>query len=75
MAENMYRLLWSGIIAVLVTVTVSLLTHPKPVEELAGLVYGCTHVPSEGHLPLLKRPVLWAAVSFAIFLLLQWIFW
>jgi SSS family solute:Na+ symporter len=75
MAENMYRLLWSGILAVLVTVAVSLLTRPKPLEELVGLVYGCTKVPTEGHLPLLKRPVFWAAVSFAIFLLLQWIFW
>jgi SSS family solute:Na+ symporter len=75
MAENMYRLLWSGIIAVIVTVVVSLFTRPKPVEELTGLVYGCTNIPSEGHVPLLKRPIFWAAVSFAAFLLLQWIFW
>ncbi|MGA3322922.1 MAG: sodium:solute symporter family protein [Terriglobia bacterium] len=75
MAENMYRLLWSGIIAVIIIVVVSLFTRPKPVEELAGLVYGCTDIPSEGHLPLLKRPIFWAAVSFAIFALLQWIFW
>jgi len=75
MAENMYRLLWSGIISVMVIVVVSLLTRPKPVEELNGLVYGCTALPSEGHLPLLKRPIFWAAISFAIFALLQWIFW
>jgi SSS family solute:Na+ symporter len=75
MAENMYRLLWSGIIAVIVTVVVSLLTRPKPVEELTGLVYGCTDIPREGHLPLLKRPVFWAGISFAIFAVLQWIFW
>ena len=75
MAENMYRLLWSGIISIVVIVVVSLFTRPKPAEELTGLVYGCTKLPSEGHLPLLRRPVFWAAVSFAIFLLLQWIFW
>ena len=75
MAENMYRLLWSGIIAVIVTVAVSLCTRPKPLEELTGLVYGCTEIPSEGHLPLFKRPIFWAAISFAIFALLQWIFW
>ncbi len=75
MAENMYRLLWSGIVAVIVTVAVSFFTQPKPEEELVGLVYGCTEIPSEGHLPLLKRPIFWAAISFAIFLLLQWIFW
>jgi len=75
MAENMYRLLWSGIIAIVVTVAVSLFTRPKPAEELTGLVYGCTQIPSEGHLPLLKRPIFWAAVSFATFAILQWVFW
>jgi SSS family solute:Na+ symporter len=75
MAENMYRLLWSGIIAGVVTVVVSLYTRPKPVEELAGLVWGCTDIPSEGHLPIFKRPIFWAGISFAIFAVLQWIFW
>ncbi len=75
MAENMYRLLWSGIVAVIVTLVISVLTQPKPEAELVGLVYGCTEIPSEGHLPMLKRPVFWAVISFAIFALLQWIFW
>ena len=71
----MYRLLWSGIIAGVVTVVVSLYTRPKPVEELTGLVWGCTDIPSEGHLPMFKRPIFWAGISFAIFAVLQWIFW
>ena len=75
MAENMYRALWSWIICVVVTVVVSLLTKPKPVEELNGLVYGCTELPSEGHLPLWKRPIFWAVISAAAFLILQVIFW
>jgi SSS family solute:Na+ symporter len=75
MAENMYRALWSWIVCVIVTVAVSLLTRPKPVEELTGLVYGCTELPSEGHLPLWKRPIFWAGISLALFLILQWIFW
>ncbi len=75
LAENQFRLLWSGIIAAIVTVVVSLCTRPKPVEELTGIVWGCTEIPSEGHLPLIKRPIFWAGVSFAIFALLQWIFW
>ena len=75
MAENMYRALWSWLICVIVMVTVSYMTKPKPVEELTGLVYGCTELPSEGHLPLWKRPVFWAAISLVIFLILQWIFW
>jgi len=75
MAENMYRALWSWLICVTVTVVVTFLTRPKPVEELTGLVYGCTELPSEGHLPIWKRPIFWAAISFVIFLVLQWIFW
>jgi SSS family solute:Na+ symporter len=75
MAENMYRLLWSGLIAAIVTVVVSLCTRPKPMEELTGLVWGCTEIPSEGHLSLIKRPIFWAGVSFIIFAVLQWIFW
>ncbi len=75
MAENLYRLLWSGIIAAVVTVVVSLATPAQSDEELKGLVWGCTEIPSEGHLPLIKRPIFWAGLSFAIFALLQWIFW
>jgi SSS family solute:Na+ symporter len=75
MAENMYRVLWAGLICMVVTIVVSVFTRPKPVEELTGLVYGCTELPSEGHLLIWKRPVFWAAGSAAIFLVLQWIFW
>ena len=75
MAENMYRALWSWIVCATVTIVVSLLTRPKPVEELTGLVYGCTELPSEGHLPIWKRPIFWAGVSLVVFLVLQWIFW
>jgi SSS family solute:Na+ symporter len=75
MAENMYRALWSWLICVTVTVAVSALTKPKPVAELTGLVYGCTELPSEGHLPLWKRPIFWGAISIALFVILQVIFW
>ncbi len=75
MAENMYRALWSWIICALVTVVVSLMTRPKPEEELEGLVYGCTKLPSEGHLPLYKRSIFWAGVVAAVFVALNIIFW
>jgi SSS family solute:Na+ symporter len=74
-AENMYRALWSWLICVGVTVVVSYLTKPTPEKELEGLVYGLTAVPSEGHLPLYKRTIFWAAVVAVVFLVLQWIFW
>ena len=75
MAENMYRALWSSLFGVTVTILVSFLTKPKPIEELTGLVYGCTNLPKEGHLPMMNRPVFWGGILGGIFLLLQWIFW
>ena len=75
MAENMYRALWSWIICVAVTVLVSLATRPKPEAELNGLVYGCTEIPSEHDLKLTQRPIFWAGVVCAAFIVLQIIFW
>jgi SSS family solute:Na+ symporter len=75
MAENMYRALWSWLICVIVTVAVSMVTKPKPVSELGGLVYGATQIPSEGKLPLIHRPVFWAGVVAAIFIAVNIIFW
>ena len=75
MAENMYRALWSSTICILVTVIVSYMTKPKSDSELKGLVFGCTELPSEGHLPLFQRPIFWAGVVAAAFVILQIIFW
>jgi len=75
MAENMYRGLWSWTICVGVTVIISLLTTPKPAAELNGLVYGCTEIPSEGHLALYQRPIFWAVVVAIIFVILNIVFW
>jgi SSS family solute:Na+ symporter len=75
MAENMYRALWSWLICVGVTVGVSLATTPRKEEDLTSLVYGFTALPSEGDLPLVRRPIFWAGVSIAAFLALQVIFW
>ena len=75
MAENMYRALWSWLICVGVTVAVTYATKPKPVEELAGLVYGVTPVPGEGHLPLVQRPIFWAAVVAVVLAAFNVYFW
>jgi SSS family solute:Na+ symporter len=75
MAENMYRALWCWLIAVGVTVVVSLMTKPRPESELVGLVRGCTEIPSEGHLPIYKRPIFWACVVLSVFIVLNIIFW
>ena len=75
MAENMYRALWSWIACMVVTVVVSLMTKPKPEKELVGLVYGCTEVPSEGHLAFYQRPLFWATVVGGVFVILNILFW
>jgi solute:Na+ symporter, SSS family len=75
MAENLYRALWSLIICMVVTVIVSLVTTPKPLEELKGLVYGCTEIPSEGDLAFYHRPLFWGVGVGIVFVILQWFFW
>jgi solute:Na+ symporter, SSS family len=75
MAENMYRALWSWLACVIVTVVVSYMTKPLPESQLVGLVYGCTPLPSEGHLKLYQRPVFWATVVAVVFVILQILFW
>jgi solute:Na+ symporter, SSS family len=75
MAEDVYRALWSWIICASVTVIVSLMTKPKPESELVGLVYGATEIPSDGDLPLFKRPAFWAALVAVVFVILNLIFW
>jgi solute:Na+ symporter, SSS family len=75
MAENMYRALWSCLICAGVTVVVSLMTAAKPASELQGLVYGETEIPSEGELAFYQRPVFWAVVVLAVFVVLNILFW
>jgi SSS family solute:Na+ symporter len=75
MAENMYRGLWSWIICVVVTIVISMVTNPKPVSELSGLVYGCTTLPIEDHVELWRRPGFWACVVASAFVVLNIIFW
>ena len=75
MAENLYRALWSWLICVFVTVVVSMFTTPKPAEELQGLVRAYTIIPSDGDLPLHKRPIFWGVGVAVLFAVLQIIFW
>ena len=75
MAQDMYQALWSFIVCVLVTVVVSLATQPRADAELEGLVYGLTKVPSVAGVPLYQKPLFWAGVVSAVFVVLNIIFW
>jgi solute:Na+ symporter, SSS family len=75
MAEDMYRALWSVITSMLVTVVVSLFTTPKPLSELAGVVYGATKLPKEDPVPIYKNEWLWTGIAIVLFLGLNIYFW
>jgi SSS family solute:Na+ symporter len=71
----MYQALWSFIVCVIVTVVVSLITRPIPDAELTGLVYGLTEVPTVGQVAWYRKPLFWAGVVTAVFIVLNIIFW
>jgi len=75
MAETLHPALWSCPACAAITVPVSLVSTPKPVSELSGLVYGATEIPSESYVSTLQRPWFWAVVVGAIFVVLNIIFW
>jgi len=56
MAQNFYGAIWAFSANLVVAVLVSLVTKPRPDEELVGLVRSLTKMPSHAHLPLWKRP-------------------
>ncbi len=74
LAESLYRMLWSWLLCVAVTVAISAVTRPAPYDTLSGLVYGCTAIPNEQSYPLVQRPIFWAAAACFVFLWLQWLF-
>jgi solute:Na+ symporter, SSS family len=75
MAENVFRAAWAFLFAAIVIVLVSLMTKPRPVAELDGLVYGATKLPEEEPAPLYKQEWMWATVAVVIFAALNIAFW
>jgi SSS family solute:Na+ symporter len=75
MAENMYRALWSVIVAILVNVVVSLFTEARPFAELNGLVFGATKLPEEEPVPFYKNEYFWLVIAIIMFLTLNIYFW
>ena len=75
MAENVFRAGWAFLFSAAVIVLVSLMTKPRPVAELDGLVYGATKLPAEEPAPWYKREWIWATVAVVIFAVLNILFW
>jgi len=75
MSANFWRAWWAWLICFSVTIVVSLVTKPKPREELIGLVKGLTSVEVQEKLPFYKKPEVMAIISVTLFVLLNIIFW
>jgi SSS family solute:Na+ symporter len=70
---------WTAIVAwttcFVVTIVVSLVTRPRPAEELHGLVYSLTPRPREEGLAWFRRPAVLAGIVLALTLGLNLLFW
>jgi len=75
LAQDMYQALWSCLTCVVVTVLVTLVTKPRPEQELHGLVYSLTPVAHEEHTSIWHKPLTWGIVAMALWAVLQIIFW
>jgi len=75
MAENVFRALWAFIFSAVVIVLISLVTKPRPIAELDGLVYGATKLPKEDPVPWYKSEYTWALLVIVIFAGLNIRFW
>ena len=72
---NVWMAVWTFAVSLVVVGGVSLFTKPKPASELKNLCFGETDIPSQAHLPLLKKPALWGCVLLGICIVLNVIFW
>jgi SSS family solute:Na+ symporter len=74
MAQNFWTAIWAWTVCFVVTIIVSLVTRPRPDEELRGLVYSLTERPSDAGAPWYRRPGPLAAVVLGMTLALNIIF-
>ncbi|HAM36187.1 MAG TPA: Na+/galactose cotransporter [Elusimicrobia bacterium] len=75
MAQNFWTAIWAWCVCFGVTIAVSLLTRPRPDNELVGLVYSLTEKPEEDRLPWLRRPAALGIAVLVCTLALNLIFW
>jgi len=75
MAQNFWTAIFAWTTCFVVTIAVSLVTRPRPDEELKGLVYALTVQPRDDELAWHKRPAALAAVVLALTVVLNVIFW
>jgi SSS family solute:Na+ symporter len=75
MAQNFWTAIFAWTTCFTVTIVISLLTKPRPDEELKGLVYALTPRLKDEGLAWYQKPALLAVVVLTVLLILNWIFW
>jgi solute:Na+ symporter, SSS family len=76
MAQNFWTAIWAWSVCFAATIAISLLTAQKKTDEdLEGLVYALTPLPSEGHLPWWQTPAGVGAIVLALAVALNAVFW
>jgi len=75
MSRNLWQATWGWGVCFVVTLGLSFVTKPKTDAELEGLVKGLTPKTEEGNVPLMGRPIFWAAISLAVLVALNIYFW
>jgi SSS family solute:Na+ symporter len=74
MASDFYQAIYAWSVGFIVTITISLLTKPRPDTDLVGLVYSLTTKPEHSHLVWYKRPVFLAVLVLLLTIALNIIF-
>ena len=74
LSQTFWTAIWAFAAAALVTVVISLLTRPRPAEELRGLVSSLTPRPDDTEHVWYKRPVTLAVVVLLLTLALNLVF-
>lgn len=74
MAQSFWTAIYAWVVCFVVTIVVSLLTRPRPDNELVGLVSSLTPRPDEGHLTWYQKPAALGVVVLIAALLLNIIY-
>ncbi|HEX6589131.1 MAG TPA: sodium:solute symporter family protein [Longimicrobiales bacterium] len=75
MAQNFWTAIWAWTTCFVVTIVVSMVTRPRPAEELRGLVYSLTEKQRDHGEPWYRRPMTLGVIMLALTLVLNIIFW
>jgi SSS family solute:Na+ symporter len=75
MAQNFWIAIIGWSACFVVTIVISLMTVPKPANELTNLVYGHSDLPPDPEVPWFKRPVPLAMIVLAVLVIINIIFW